>query len=78
MKDKAEKYARDAVARMRLSGFTHYESERVRSFLENAYMAGHKAARRELINLEAAAVRENREVWGRIITEDVIMKNETI
>ena len=45
MKNKAEKYARDTAARMRISGFTHYESERLRSYIENAYIAGWKAAR---------------------------------
>lgn len=45
MKNKAEKYASATAARMRLSGFTYYESERVRSYLENAYIAGWKAAR---------------------------------
>ena len=45
MKNKAEKYARDTVARMRQAGFTHYESERLRPYIENAYIAGWKAAR---------------------------------
>ena len=45
MKNKAEKYASATAARMRLSGFTHYESERLRSYIENAYIAGWKAGR---------------------------------
>lgn len=45
MKHKAEKYARDTVARMRQAGFSNYESERVRAYIENAYQAGYKAAR---------------------------------
>lgn len=40
---KAERYARDTAARMRLSGFGHYESERLRPYLENAYIAGYAA-----------------------------------
>lgn len=51
MKNKAEKYARDQVARMRLSGFSHYESERVRSYLENAYQAGYRAGRGNIANI---------------------------
>lgn len=45
---KAERYARAMAARMRISGFSNYESERVRSYMENAYMAGY-AAKGEIV-----------------------------
>lgn len=60
MKRKAEKYARDTVARMRQAGFSHYESERVRAYLENAYQAGYKAAQGIIGN----------------IAEDIILKSK--
>lgn len=40
---KAERYARDTAAQMRISGFSNYQSEWVRPYLENAYMAGYAA-----------------------------------
>lgn len=69
MKHKAEKYARDQVARMRQSGFTHYESERVRSYLENAYMTGYRAGRAK------GPITED--VIMRSIAEDIILISET-
>lgn len=83
MRKKSEKYARDAVASMVQSGFPYVEAQRIRPYLENAYLAGYKAGRSGRITLhqfEAEAVKENREVWAAIegkspITEDIILKN---
>lgn len=71
MKHKAEKYARDTAARMRQSGFSHYESERVRSYIENAYQAGYKAGR-----AKAGPITEDVIMRGGI-AEDIILKTAT-
>lgn len=53
---------------MRQSGFTHYESERVRSYLENAYMTGYRAGR-----AKAGPITEDVIMRG-VIAEDIILK----
>lgn len=68
MKHKAEKYARDTAARMRQPGFSHYESERVRSYIENAYKAGYKAGRAKSPITEDVIMRGG-------IAEDIILKS---
>ena len=43
MKEKAMKYARDTAYRMFQAGFPYSEAQRMRPYLENAYLAGAKA-----------------------------------
>lgn len=45
MKHKSENYARDTVARMVRAGFSYVEAQRIRPYLENAYLAGFKAGK---------------------------------
>lgn len=43
MRKKSENYARDQVARMVQAGFPYIEAQRIRPYLEIAYLAGFKA-----------------------------------